>query len=350
MGNSVKSAPIPFQRYVLLLLPFCLISFLTLWWLNAQLAGTPMLIPYVWMQSEFLLWLGALLLLYYLSDAARLYCVVRAMGYHVPLATLLRLVFINLFVSNVTPMSTGGGFVQIVFLVQQQVPLGIATAATSVRTILAALIIFAATLLIVVFNPSPFSHLFSPLVLTLVAVISLLYFAFFGLALFKMKWLERRLFGLLLLGRRFGWITHKQVRRSYRRLAADLGHFNVGIRQFTQNRSRWTFLAIATTFLFLIVMFGFAVTLIRSLGYDISVGSIMQIQTVVTFLMYFAPTPGASGIAEGGFGMVIAPLLNPEHLAVVTLAWRFLTIYLGVAIGVFALYFQLKQPKRVLEQ
>ncbi len=350
MDNSVTKSPIPYRRYLLLLLPFGLISFLTLWWLNAQLAGTPIVIPSVWLQGDFLLWLAALLSLYYLSDAARLYCVVRAMGYRVRLATLMRLVFINLFVSNVTPMSTGGGFVQIYFLVQHQVPLGIASAATSVRTLLAALLIFGATLVIVVFNPSPFLHLLSPSILSLVALITLLYFTLVGLALFKMKWLERRLFGLLHLGRRFGWISTPQVNRSYRRLAGDISHFNQGIRQFSQSRNRWPFLAVASTVLFLVVMFGFAVTLIAALGYGISVSSLMQIQTVVTFLMYFAPTPGASGIAEGGFGMVVAPLLHPEHLAVVTLVWRFLTIYLGVAIGVFALYVELKRSTQVVAQ
>lgn len=347
MDAKFVDRPIRFRRYVFMLLPFFLISFLTLWWLSTILADTSFEFPQEWLQADFLLWVLALLLLYYLSDATRLYCVVRAMGYRVDLKTLLHLVFINLFVSNVTPMSTGGGFVQIYFLVQHQVPLGIASAATSVRTLLAALLIFGATLLIVVFNPTPFLHLLSPGILALVALITLLYFTLVGLALFKMKWLERRLFGLLNVGRRFGWITTPQVNRSYRRLVGDITHFNQGIRQFGSSRNRWPMLAIGSTLVFLVVMFAFAIILIRSLGYDILVSALLQIQTAVTFLMYFAPTPGASGVAEGGFGMMFAPLLNDEHLVAVTLVWRFLTIYLGVAIGVLALYVQLRQVKQV---
>ncbi len=56
---------------------------------------------------------------------------------------------------------------------------------------------------------------------------------------------------------------------------------------------------------------------------------------VTTFVMYFSPTPGASGVAEGAFGFLFAGLVSDDHLVQVTLAWRFLTIYLGMAIGVF---------------
>jgi uncharacterized membrane protein YbhN (UPF0104 family) len=49
--------------------------------------------------------------------------------------------------------------------------------------------------------------------------------------------------------------------------------------------------------------------------------------------MYFAPTPGAAGIAEGVFGAFFSTMLSADHLLLVILAWRFLSIYLGMLIG-----------------
>lgn len=60
-----------------------------------------------------------------------------------------------------------------------------------------------------------------------------------------------------------------------------------------------------------------------------------------TFVMYFTPTPGASGVAEGVFGKLFAGLVTPGHLVVVTLAWRFLTIYLGMVVGIVVLQLEL---------
>jgi uncharacterized protein (TIRG00374 family) len=88
---------------------------------------------------------AALLLVYFTADGLRLYFTLRALGHRVPLPVITRLVFINLFFSNVTPMATGGGFAQIWYLQNHGVPLGRATAATTIRTVLAVIFIFSLT-------------------------------------------------------------------------------------------------------------------------------------------------------------------------------------------------------------
>jgi uncharacterized membrane protein YbhN (UPF0104 family) len=54
--------------------------------------------------------------------------------------------------------------------------------------------------------------------------------------------------------------------------------------------------------------------------------------------MYFAPTPGASGVAEGGYGLLFSQLVKSRDLTLLTLLWRFLTIYIGVLIGLVVVY------------
>ena len=68
---------------------------------------------------------------------------------------------------------------------------------------------------------------------------------------------------------------------------------------------------------------------------------------VTTFIMYFAPTPGASGISEGVFGSFFNDILANNHLLLVTFSWRFLTIYLGMLLGLFILQRYLVQSAKV---
>ena len=55
--------------------------------------------------------------------------------------------------------------------------------------------------------------------------------------------------------------------------------------------------------------------------------------SVVTFLMYFAPTPGGAGFSELAFAGLMAGQVGEGQLLLVIFAWRLLTIYLGMAIG-----------------
>ena len=57
-----------------------------------------------------------LLMVYYFCDALRLWFTLRALGESLPLRAMSPLVFINLLVSNITPLATGGGLVQIWYL------------------------------------------------------------------------------------------------------------------------------------------------------------------------------------------------------------------------------------------
>jgi uncharacterized membrane protein YbhN (UPF0104 family) len=85
--------------------------------------------------------------------------------------------------------------------------------------------------------------------------------------------------------------------------------------------------------------------LIASLGYHIDYLVSVGLLVVTTFIMYFSPTPGASGISEGVFGSVFSPLLGVEHLVLVTITWRVLTIYLGMIAGLILTQMELSRAR-----
>jgi uncharacterized membrane protein YbhN (UPF0104 family) len=62
---------------------------------------------------------------------------------------------------------------------------------------------------------------------------------------------------------------------------------------------------------------------------------ILLVQTFISFLLYFAPTPGASGLAEVLSVAVMSIYVPRPLLPGYTLLWRFINSYATVAFGSF---------------
>lgn len=294
--------------------------------------------------------LVVLLVLYYLADAFRLYCVIRTMGFRVGFAYLFKLVFVNIFVSNVTPLATGGGVLQVYFLKARGMSIGAATAATSIRTILAAVMLFALTPVIIWAEPNMASMLSHRNILYGITGVSCAYLAGAWLVLFRIRAIKRWLYlGLNLLSI-LRIVSPSRFRSIFLRLSRELHLFSDGFKRFSRGNPAWATLSVLSTVLFLLLLFSFSVVLIRALGYEVPVLTILAFQVVVTFFMYFAPTPGAAGVAEGGYGLLFAQLVQRKDIAQLTLSWRFLTIYIGVLIGVFVVYREIFNGNKAVRQ
>jgi len=73
--------------------------------------------------------------------------------------------------------------------------------------------------------------------------------------------------------------------------------------------------------------------LILAIGSEVEFMQCILAESLLLFLLYFVPTPGSSGAAEGGATAVFA-LFVPWSLAgIMAVAWRVLSEYTGVALG-----------------
>lgn len=282
-----------------------------------------------------------LLIIYYVADGLRLYFTLRALGQRLHFKQIFRLVFINVFFSNVTPMATGGGFAQIWYLQRYGVPLGTATAATTIRTVLAVLFIFSATPAFLLFLDALEGKAISGQVAFFLAIFILLYLAFFALLLFRTRWLLPPVITLINALYRLRIINQTRRRHWCFISKREMLRFAYSFAVYIRGSRRDIFLSVLFTFVFLLSLFTFPAFLIWALGYDVSYLAIVGLLVVTTFIMYFSPTPGASGIAEGVFGHFFSAILTGNHLVLITVAWRFLTIYLGMAVGVVVLQLEL---------
>jgi uncharacterized membrane protein YbhN (UPF0104 family) len=72
---------------------------------------------------------------------------------------------------------------------------------------------------------------------------------------------------------------------------------------------------------------------------DFDLGSVIGRMVLLNLLLYFAPTPGGSGIAEGGFVLLFNEFLPSGMVGIVAVAWRFIVEYVPFFVG---FYFTIK--------
>jgi uncharacterized protein (TIRG00374 family) len=73
---------------------------------------------------------------------------------------------------------------------------------------------------------------------------------------------------------------------------------------------------------------------LRAVGIEAHFVDVLLVQTLITFLLYFAPTPGASGIAELLSSAVMSSAYIPKELSpLYTLIWRSILSYFTLAFG-----------------
>ncbi len=293
-----------------------------------------------------LLAMTALVLLYFCADGLRLYYTLRALGYRVPIRLMVRLVFINLFFSNITPLATGGGLVQIWYLRRAGVPLSRGSAATSIRTLLSlALIFIGAPLYLMSEQKIDGLALLGNFALPLAIFVGI-YLAVLAIIVLRSRWLVLPLSQLLTVLHRRHLIADRRHQQWQYRLRRGLLRFSQSFRDYLRGDWRHVSLSLLWTVVFLLCLFSIPALLISALGYELPYLSSAGRALLTTFIMYFAPTPGAAGISEGMFAGLFQSLLSSQHLILVVVAWRFLSIYLGMLIGLVLLQLELGRRSR----
>ncbi|PCM45007.1 lysylphosphatidylglycerol synthase transmembrane domain-containing protein [Marinobacter sp. ANT_B65] len=334
------------RRLVLFSLLFVALTAAGLYTVYDQFAGRSISFDTRLVSPQTLLAVTALLLVYFISDGLRLHYTLRALGHRLPFFVIFRLVFINLFFSNVTPMATGGGFAQIWYLHRHGVPVGRATAATTIRTVLAVLFIFSLTPVFLLTLST-----FDDISITgdigfALAILILLYLAFFIILLFRTRWLITPLSCLLRTLNRWHFISDIRHQHWQFKARREMLRFSHSFSDYLQGRPLFVILSVLFTAVFLLSLFSFPALLIYSLGYKVDYLVSVGLLVVTTFIMYFSPTPGASGISEGVFGSFFTGILSGNHLILVIVSWRLITIYLGMTIGLVVLQRELINSRR----
>ena len=280
----------------------------------------------------------------WLSGSARLYIFVRKMSPHVTFIHGLRANLATLCIGGITPFQTGG-LGHLYIFNRAGVPFsGIVT--TGVISFIGTLtFLILSTGYVVQRAPD-----FLPKAITLVSQYSLLMFAF---TLFVFLILLIKPETVLLP------LTRIQLpqRRGFRFAANVLDRFILTVENVIVEHKAFTRMFVTEHKLLCLLNFVFTMgiytsrfvggyVIVRALGGNASFWHVIAVQIIISFVTLFAPSPGASGIAEFLIAILMKPFLASGALGLYALITRFFTTYCAVAVGGIVLMTQLTKDLR----
>ncbi|PTX17250.1 hypothetical protein SAMN04488598_10633 [Halanaerobium congolense] len=318
---------------------FLFISVVSLYYINKIYSEGSNLDVFLRFPVKIIISIFLLLFFYFIFDGLRLYFVLKTLKADISFWNIYKLVFINIFISNITPLATGGGFAQVYFLQKKGVPLGKSSAAVLIRTLLSAMMLFLSVPFILFRNQAMLNLLPGNYMYIYLAIFLSLYFLVFYLLIFKLRLIMKYIYKLFYFLKKRHLLSKKRFRKIILYIFKHLELFSEDLAFFIQGKKIFVFLSLIFTIIFLLAEFSFTFLILKGLGYSISFYQIITMQILVVFIMYFAPTPGAAGIAEGGYSLLFARFVAKKDLFPLLFYWRFFSKYIGIFIGIFDFFY-----------
>ena len=288
--------------------------------------------------SNKLMLLGALgfVLLSWLCDAGRFCALSHSAQERVPLSLGLVLTWLNYFGSAVTPMQSGGGPFQVYVLYKRGVPIGKGIAITLIRTMLTVLILSLVVPTALLLEPSILesSSFLKGLIFYVFIVIGCTWI-FILFTILRPNALKRLGKTAILWMKRLNLVkSNRRVIGCFQWLDREVDNYILNFRLAFDSGKGWLLLAAALSVLHLLSVFTVLPILMSAVGLPYSYTQTLATQAVFLFVLYFIPTPGASGFAESG-GALLFGILMPWNMAgIMAIIWRFFTEYLSIFMGV----------------
>ena len=259
-------------------------------------------------------------------DALRLQRLSAVAGKSVPLPAAVRVVFGNYFMALLTPGASGGAVIQILFLKKAGVPTGSATVVVLVRTILSIFFLILCLPVVLYFDPQILPWFDREIIvqgsLLLVGLVVM------GMVVLRTR-LSDRLAVLVVKRLPARWrLRLMKVYRDMRGALALMAASPVAVGQ--------AFLESGAS---LLLLYAMVPMLFAGIGAQLDWLQVMGRMIFLNLLLYFAPTPGGAGVAEGLFISSFKAFLPLGTVGVAAVAWRIFAEYLPACIGG---YFTLK--------
>lgn len=286
-----------------------------------------------------------LLVMEWYTDYLRYRYLARGVGVNLPVGFGLKIVFANLFFAYLTPGGAFGAPVIIYMLVKRGESLPNAIAIALIKPFLLFFVLLlggSVMFLLGDFSMSPGTQRVLWVSSVFVGILTIIVATIIFLPAQARKGSEG-LFGYL---RRS---VHRRGSEQTPRLDRWQQGFETTITAFSMfgNKQAHNLLySLLATIANLVFFLGISVVLLQALGFPISFKTSWVMSFLYFFLIAFSPTPGGSGLAEGG-GYLFFKDLGPAHLvSSYVFLWRFLSCYLVLIIGGF-MFFRFIQQLRV---
>lgn len=320
---------IPVKKLVLV---FCAITMLIMGIIFAYSTG-----PKTWhaireMQPAYLLLAFALGAALMSITAVILMILTNAAGKGIGFLYALETVLAYYFLSSISPTVSGGEPILIYMLHKKGLPIGKATSIALVRGALVLIVIAVVAPLVIYFHGEVIQNAYLKDFFYYVAGLILAAAVFLTYTFYRPGDLERGIRKIRMrLGRcRFLARHAETLEKALDRWIEDFGSC---LKAFLKVKKRIIVAVVLLTMLSISANYLIAFAILKGLGFYLSPLEIVMIQFVLYFFLYFAPTPGGAGVAEGGGYLMFAAFVPTYLLGVFIILWRFFTAYLWMILG-----------------
>lgn len=255
-------------------------------------------------------------------DGVRLMQLVKISDEKISVSQAFHVVFGNYFLALLTPGFSGGAIAQVLFLRNAGVPVGKATVIVIVRTVVSIMFLIMCLPFIFMHDAGIIPWI-SDETLMIISISALL-LTILIVWLFHKNYLD---YFAIKIARHLSRKRARAYIAFYRdnKLALNL-----------LLKSPYSMLKVyITSGLSLIFIYAIVPILMYSLTQDFDGIVVMGRMIMLNILLYFTPTPGGSGIAEGGFILLFGYMLPEGTVGILAVTWRLIAEYIPFLIGFY---------------
>ena len=242
-------------------------------------------------------------------DGLRLQRLVKIGGYKLSIKAVLRVIFSNYFMAMLTPGASGGAVAQVLVLRSYGVPISKGT------PIMLPFVFLRDAIEI------PYISRDMLLIFAVISVIAMLV----GTYILQTKYMRQFVYNL---AQRFK--AHKT-----KDWLSKLETLNQGLGLLYKQPIQ-SFIVFIESGLSLLSLYCIAPALMYAFTPDIPIIDILDRMILLNLILYFAPTPGGTGIAEGLFVVLFSTFVPNGTVGIVAVAWRVMAEYLPFFVGMYA--------------
>ncbi|MDR3076718.1 MAG: flippase-like domain-containing protein [Synergistaceae bacterium] len=285
--------------------------------------------------SGFKLYLAfSLVVCVWLLDALKMMLLARAAGAKMGYRSSMELTWINYFGSAITPMQSGGGPFQMYLMYQNGISVGKSVAITIIRTVLVMLILGMMIPFAVMIKGDTLKlgwgargFIFYVVLFILVIWLALI------VSIVKPVLVKRLSAKIISLLRRVGILKKEWESRLLKLAIREIDAYTENVWAFMTTGRRHFIGGVAVAFLQILAQLSVMPCMIWALGFEVWYPECVLVQATFLFLLYFIPTPGGSGAAEGGAALVFSMFVPWSVAGMLGVGWRMLTEYTGIVLG-----------------
>lgn len=237
-----------------------------------------------------------------------------------------RVVFGNYFLALLTPGFSGGAVAQLMFLRHARIPMGKAAIIVIVRTLISIAFLFICMPFILLSDDGVLPWISNELLL-MFSIAAILIIALLAWAMINGRFDNLAIF-----------IAKRISRKRGRKLLTFYRGNKKAILLLSSSPAAMVKVFIISG-LSLIALYCVVPFLLMGLGANVNWILAMGRMIFLNLFLYFSPTPGGSGIAEGGFVLLFNTIAPQGTVGIVAVVWRLLAEYMPFVVG---FYYSLK--------